>query len=44
MLSRIVAIRYVLPKQEALGEFTLAAENTGFYFAGGAAVILTPVK
>jgi len=31
-----VAFRYVLPKQEALGEFTLAAENTGFYFAGGA--------
>jgi alpha-glucosidase len=28
------AFRYVLPKQEALGEFTLAAENTGFYFAG----------
>jgi alpha-glucosidase len=27
------AFRYVLPKQEALGEFTLAAENTGFYFA-----------
>lgn len=29
-----VAFRYVLPKQDALGEFTLAAENTGFYFAG----------
>jgi alpha-glucosidase len=29
-----VAFRYFLPKQEALGEFTLAAENTGFYFAG----------
>jgi alpha-glucosidase len=29
-----VAFRYVLPKQEALGDFTLAAENTGFYFAG----------
>jgi alpha-glucosidase len=32
-----VAFRYVLPKQEALGEFTLAAENTGFYFAGATA-------
>jgi alpha-glucosidase len=31
-----VAFRYVLPKQEALGEFTLAAENTGFYFPAGA--------
>jgi alpha-glucosidase len=31
-----VAFRYVLPKQEALGEFTLAAENTGFYFPGDA--------
>ncbi|MGA2534002.1 MAG: glycoside hydrolase family 97 N-terminal domain-containing protein, partial [Candidatus Aminicenantales bacterium] len=31
-----VAFRYVLPRQEALGEFTLAAENTGFYFAGDA--------
>jgi alpha-glucosidase len=30
-----VAFRYVLPKQDALGEFTLAAENTGFYFPGG---------
>lgn len=30
------AFRYVLPKQEAIGEFTLAAENTGFYFAGEA--------
>ncbi len=28
-----VAFRYVLPKQEALGEFTLSSENTGFYFA-----------
>jgi len=28
-----VAFRYALPKQEALGAFTLAAENTGFYFA-----------
>ncbi|MGD1010205.1 MAG: glycoside hydrolase family 97 protein [Candidatus Aminicenantales bacterium] len=32
-----VAFRYVLPKQEALGDFTLAAENTGFYFANGTA-------
>lgn len=31
-----VAFRYVLPKQETLGEFTLAAETTGFYFAGDA--------
>jgi len=31
-----VAFRYVLPKQEALGDFTLAAENTGFYFASEA--------
>jgi alpha-glucosidase len=31
-----VAFRYVLPKQAAIGEFTLAAENTGFYFAGDA--------
>jgi alpha-glucosidase len=31
-----VAFRYVLPKQAALGEFTLASENTGFYFADGA--------
>jgi alpha-glucosidase len=28
-----LAFRYVLPKQDAIGEFTLAAENTGFYFA-----------
>lgn len=28
-----VAFRYSLPKQDALGEFTIAAENTGFYFA-----------
>jgi alpha-glucosidase len=28
-----VALRYFLPKQEALGKFALAAENTGFYFA-----------
>ncbi len=27
------AFRYSLPEQEALGRFTLAAENTGFYFA-----------
>lgn len=31
-----VAFRYVLPKQEAIGDFTLAAENTGFYFAADA--------
>ena len=31
-----VAFRYFLPKQEALGSFTLASENTGFYFAGDA--------
>jgi alpha-glucosidase len=31
-----VAFRYVLPKQDAFGEFTLAAENTGFYFSAGA--------
>ena len=31
-----VAFRYVLPKQEGLGEFTLASENTGFYFAADA--------
>ncbi len=31
-----VAFRYVLPKQEAIGDFTLAAENTNFYFAGEA--------
>ena len=30
------AFRYFLPKQEALGSFTLASENTGFYFAGDA--------
>jgi alpha-glucosidase len=28
-----VAFRYVLPEQEAVKEFTLASENTGFYFA-----------
>ncbi len=28
-----VALRYSLPKQETLGEFTIASENTGFYFA-----------
>jgi alpha-glucosidase len=28
-----VAFRYVLPEQEALGEFAIAAEETGFYFA-----------
>ena len=28
-----VAFRYVLPKQEAVKEFTIASENTGFYFA-----------
>jgi alpha-glucosidase len=31
-----VAFRYVLPKQEAIGDFTLAAENTGFFFAADA--------
>ncbi len=28
-----VAFRYVLPKQEAIDKFTIAAESTGFYFA-----------
>ena len=28
------AFRYFLPQQSALGKFVLAAENTGFYFAG----------
>ena len=28
-----VALRYFLPKQDALGDFTLAAENTQFHFA-----------
>ena len=27
------AFRYVVPKQEAYGEFAIAAETTGFYFA-----------
>jgi alpha-glucosidase len=31
-----VAFRYALPNQDALGAFTLAAENSGFYFAGEA--------
>jgi alpha-glucosidase len=31
-----VAFRYVLPKQEAIDRFTIAAESTGFYFAGEA--------
>lgn len=31
-----VAFRYVLPKQEALDRFTIAAESTGFTFAGEA--------
>jgi alpha-glucosidase len=31
-----VAFRYVLPKQEAMSEFNLSAENTGFYFAADA--------
>jgi len=31
-----VAFRYSLPEQPALGHFTLAAENTGFYFAEAA--------
>ena len=29
-----VAFRYVVPKQEAVGEYALAEESTGFYFAG----------
>ena len=32
-----VAFRYVLPEQEAIKKFTLASENTGFYFARDAA-------
>jgi len=28
-----VALRYFLPEQEAIKDFALAAENTGFYFA-----------
>ncbi|MDH4198509.1 MAG: glycoside hydrolase family 97 catalytic domain-containing protein, partial [Candidatus Aminicenantes bacterium] len=31
-----VAFRYVLPKQEAVAQFKLAAEMTGFYFAADA--------
>jgi alpha-glucosidase len=31
-----VAFRYILPKQETFESFTLAAENTGFYFSGDA--------
>lgn len=31
-----VAFRYVLPEQEAIGEFTLAEELTGFFFAADA--------
>jgi alpha-glucosidase len=31
-----VAFRYFLPKQDAVGEFALAAESTGFYFAADA--------
>jgi alpha-glucosidase len=31
-----IAFRYSLPKQDALREFTLSSENTGFYFAGEA--------
>jgi len=31
-----VAFRYVLPKQDAMSDFTLSAENTGFYFAADA--------
>ncbi len=31
-----VAFRYALPKQAALGKFAIAAEATGFYFAGEA--------
>ena len=29
-----IAFRYALPRQQALGQFTLSAENTGFYFSG----------
>lgn len=31
-----VALRYVLPKQDALDRFALQAENTGFHFSPGA--------
>ncbi|RPI99579.1 MAG: glycoside hydrolase family 97 protein [Candidatus Aminicenantes bacterium] len=31
-----VAFRYVLPKQDAIGELAIAQEMTGFYFAGEA--------
>ncbi|HOW86249.1 MAG TPA: glycoside hydrolase family 97 protein [Candidatus Aminicenantes bacterium] len=31
-----VAFRYILPKQEALSDVAIAAETTGFYFAGTA--------
>jgi len=31
-----VAFRYFLPEQEAIGEFTLASENTQFHFSGEA--------
>jgi alpha-glucosidase len=31
-----VALRYVLPKQQALERFALSAENTGFHFLPGA--------
>jgi alpha-glucosidase len=34
-----VAFRYVLPKQDAIGAFTLAAETTGFDFAGDASAL-----
>ena len=31
-----IALRYFLPAQEGLQQFTLSSENTGFYFAGEA--------
>jgi alpha-glucosidase len=34
-----VAFRYVMPEQASLREFVLAAEETGFYFAGEPAAI-----
>ncbi len=34
-----LAFRYVLPEQEALGEFAIAAETTGFAFAGEASAL-----
>jgi alpha-glucosidase len=35
-----VALRYFLPKQETLGSFALAAENTGFVFARDASAFV----